>query len=64
MKPANSGGLLLEGGKTPDVLQYTAAMIVVAGTAGAAARPRLSLLLLRYGVSLTCFGTWAPYFYG
>src|SRR3954451_22789815 len=29
------GGLLLEGGKTADVLQYTAAMIVVAGTAGA-----------------------------
>jgi chemotaxis protein MotA len=29
------GGLLLEGGKAADVLQYTAAMIVVAGTAGA-----------------------------
>lgn len=29
------GGLLLEGGKAGDVLQYTAAMIVVAGTAGA-----------------------------
>lgn len=29
------GGLLLEGGRTADVLQYTAAMIVVAGTAGA-----------------------------
>jgi chemotaxis protein MotA len=29
------GGLLLEGGRAADVLQYTAAMIVVAGTAGA-----------------------------
>jgi chemotaxis protein MotA len=29
------GGLLLEGGHATDVLQYTAAMIVVAGTAGA-----------------------------
>lgn len=29
------GGLLLEGGKIADILQYTAAMIVVAGTAGA-----------------------------
>ena len=29
------GGLLLEGGKAADVLQYTAALIVVAGTAGA-----------------------------
>jgi chemotaxis protein MotA len=29
------GGLLLEGGKVTDVLQLTAAMIVVAGTAGA-----------------------------
>jgi chemotaxis protein MotA len=29
------GGLFLEGGKVTDVLQYTAAMIVIAGTAGA-----------------------------
>jgi chemotaxis protein MotA len=29
------GGLFLEGGKVTDVLQYTAAMIVLAGTAGA-----------------------------
>lgn len=44
------GGLLLEGGKAADVLQYTAAMIVVAGTAGAVmvtTPPSLLLAALR-----------------
>jgi chemotaxis protein MotA len=44
------GGLLLEGGKAADVLQYTAAMIVIAGTAGAVmvtTPPSLLLAALR-----------------